>query len=99
MRTFLLAILLGLSTGTAFAQSTSTIQGAITDSNGGVLPGVTVTVRNAATGLERAVPTDSDGQYLAAALPPGRYRVEAALTGFQTQTQDVDVDVARTLQV
>ncbi|HEY7171250.1 MAG TPA: TonB-dependent receptor [Vicinamibacterales bacterium] len=97
MRTFALALLIGFTTLPAFAQSTSTVQGTISDASGGVLPGVTVTVRNTATGLERTVTSDPAGEYLAAALPPGRYRVEATLSGFQAQAQEVDVDVARTV--
>jgi hypothetical protein len=97
MRTIVLALLIGFSTLPALAQSTSTVQGTISDSSGGVLPGVTVTVRNTATGVERTVTSDPAGQYLAAALPPGHYRIEAALSGFQAQTQEVDVDVARTV--
>src|SRR3954468_14226993 len=97
MRTIILALLIGFSPLPAFAQSTSTVQGTISDSSGGVLPGVTVTVRNTATGVERTGATDAAGEYLAAALPPGHYRVEATLSGFQTQAQEIDVDVARTV--
>jgi hypothetical protein len=97
MRTMVLALLIGFTTLPAFGQSTSTVQGTISDSSGGVLPGVTVTVRNLATGVERTVTSDSAGEYLAAALPPGRYRVEATLSGFQAQAQEIDVDVARTM--
>jgi len=44
-----LALVIGFTTLPAFAQSTSTVQDTISDSSGGVLPGVTVTVRNVAT--------------------------------------------------
>ena len=64
----LLAVLIPASP--SFAQSTGAIQGLVTDSQGGILPGVAVTVRNTATGIDRVIPTDPAGRYLAASLPP-----------------------------
>ena len=81
----------------AWAQSTGTIQGVITDAQGAVLPGVTVTATNTTTGVSRTVVTDGDGRYLAASLPPGPYRVSAKLQGFTAQATDVDLAVAVTL--
>ena len=66
-----------------WAQSTGAIQGSITDAQGAVVPGTTITVRNVATGVERSTVTDASGDYLAPALAPGRYRVEARLVGLQ----------------
>jgi hypothetical protein len=40
----LVAVMLALAAGTAFAQSNGSISGKVTDASGGVLPGVTVTV-------------------------------------------------------
>src|SRR6185503_10829696 len=51
---------------------------------GGVLPGVTVTVRNVDTGIIRTVVTEGDGRYRVAALPSGRYDIRAELQGFTT---------------
>jgi hypothetical protein len=65
------------------AQTTNgVISGIISDAQGGVLPGVTVTARNAETGLSRTVVTESDGRFRLAALPPGRYELKAELAGF-----------------
>jgi Carboxypeptidase regulatory-like domain/TonB dependent receptor len=67
----------------AFAQVTSAVlQGVVTDSQGGVLPGVTVTATNVETGLVREAPTDAAGFFRATALPPGLYTLQAALDGF-----------------
>src|SRR5258706_3145207 len=67
----------------ATAQTTNgVISGIISDAQGGVLPGVTVTARNAETGLMRTVVTEGDGRFRLAALPPGRYEVKAELAGF-----------------
>ncbi len=80
------------------AQSTTTLQGRVVDPNGAVLPGVEITARNKATGVERITQTDSDGAYQIAALPVGVYRVEVRFTGFQTLVvEDLSVEVGRTV--
>ena len=58
---------------------TGTILGVITDTSGSVMPGVTVTLTNAGTGLVRVVVTDNNGEYTAPSLPTGRYVVKAEL--------------------
>src|SRR5689334_22875931 len=69
----------------AAAQTTNgVISGIVTDAQGGVLPGVTVTGRNIETGITRTVVTEADGLYRLAALPPGRYEIKAELQGFGT---------------
>ena len=79
-----LAVLIGLGPSTrAAAQTTNgVITGIISDAQGGVLPGVTVTLRNAETGLTRSIVTDVDGRYRVGGLPPGRYQLNAELQGF-----------------
>jgi hypothetical protein len=79
----------------AWAQSTATLQGTVTDSQGAVMPGVTMSIRNAATGSERAAVTDAAGQYVAASLAPGRYTVLAHIEGFKDQTTEVVLEVAQ----
>lgn len=83
----------------AFAQSaTGEIQGTIVDQSGAVLPGVTVTVLNTATGISREVVTDEGGLFAVPGLPVGPYEVTAALQGFATQRQpDVRVQVGQTV--
>jgi hypothetical protein len=79
---------------------TGTILGAITDSSGAVMPGVTVTLTNAGTGLVRAVTTDTNGEYTAPSLPTGRYAVRAELPGFKTVTMpDVDLGVDMRMRI
>jgi len=80
----------------ALAQSTATLQGTVTDPSGAVVSSAKVTVRNQATGSERIVQTDSNGNYQAAALPPGVYRVEAQAQGFGSQAvSDLTLEVSR----
>src|SRR5688572_25017746 len=67
---------------------TGTVRGTVTDSSGAALPGVTVTIRNMDTGLERVVTTDSAGRFNAAFLPIGRYTVVAELAGLGTMRRE-----------
>ena len=67
----------------AFAQTTgATLQGTISDDQGGVLPGATVVIRNTDTGWTRDVVSDARGWYRVAALPPGPYEVKVTMSGF-----------------
>ena len=79
----------------ARAQSTATLQGTVTDAQNAIMPGVSVTIRNAATGTERTATTDAAGQYVAASLAPGRYTVVAHIDGFKDQTTEVVLEVAQ----
>ena len=83
-----------LAAATAVAQSTATVQGTITDSQNDILPGVSVTIRNTETGVERSVLTDGAGQYVAPSLAPGRYAVLVHLQGFADQNLEVQLEVA-----
>jgi hypothetical protein len=93
---FLVSLMLtGLSLS-AFAQSTATIQGSVTDQSGSAISGAKIALRNQATGFERIVQTDSDGNYQAAALPPGVYNVEAQAQGFGALSiKDLTLEVSR----
>ncbi|HUR32737.1 MAG TPA: TonB-dependent receptor [Vicinamibacterales bacterium] len=90
LRKFVFAIALALVAGPAFAQSQAvngTIEGTVADSSGGVLPGVTVTITNIDTGLERSVVSNAEGQYRGLLLPLGQYKVAAELQGFKKAEQ------------
>jgi hypothetical protein len=58
------------------------ISGKVTDGSGAVLPGVSITATNTATGEKRTVVTEASGGYLLTALPVGEYEVLAELQGF-----------------
>ena len=82
-------VTLFVPTRAALAQNpTFNIEGVVHDAQQAVLPGVTVTITNTATGLTRTVVTADNGRYVVRALPPeGRYRVQVELTGFATQVR------------
>ena len=82
-----LAAFLIASADTARAQSgTAQISGVVHDQQGGVLPGVTVALRNQDTGVARTAVSEADGRYRFPALAPGLYTLRAELSGFATMT-------------
>ncbi|HEV2912699.1 MAG TPA: TonB-dependent receptor [Pyrinomonadaceae bacterium] len=62
-----------------------TIRGRVTDANGAVVPGATVTALLTETGVERTVTTDDEGRYRIIELEPGLYSVRASFTNFATE--------------
>ena len=103
LRKIVFAIALALLAGPAFAQSQAangTIEGTVADSQGGVLPGVTVIVTNTGTGLERTLVTNETGLFRALLLPLGSYRVVAELQGFKkVQVDNLGVSVGEAVVV
>jgi hypothetical protein len=97
----MLAILALLIPRLTSAQSAGgSIEGVVTDATGGVLPGVTVVVKNMDTNVSRDLVTDEGGRYRASALQPGRYEVSATLSGFQvTPVGNVVVQIGQTVPV
>src|SRR5438093_44263 len=78
--------------------TTGTIEGTTLDQTGAVLPGVTVTVRNSATGAERTVTSDEKGYFRAPLLPPGSYQVTAELGGFaRLQQTGLTLNIGQTV--
>src|SRR5436853_6699938 len=88
MRLWIVAALLLATTASAFGQSTSTFNGRVLDQGDAVLPGVTVTVTNTATGVVRTAVTNAEGQYLMPGLEPGTYLVKTDLAGFAPSERD-----------
>src|SRR5262249_20338403 len=84
----LTASIMLLASRLALAQATATITGRVVDQAGAVLPGATVTVTNAGTGVARDAITNADGLYTVPALVPGTYTVRVELAGFAPQTRE-----------
>ena len=57
-------LLLGMFSNWALGQDTATLLGTVTDPSGSVLPNVTVTITNPATGVTKTAPTNDVGQYV-----------------------------------
>jgi Carboxypeptidase regulatory-like domain/TonB dependent receptor len=87
VRTSLVLGLLALTGAPLLAQTTGTIRGTVTDAQGGLLPGVTVTARSPALVRGSAsVVTDAVGAFRLPGLQPGVYEVVLELAGFTPQT-------------
>ncbi len=84
----LLSLVFVASAADAMAQITAaTLSGTIKDETGGLLPGVSVEVKNLDTGTARSVVTDGNGSFTVPGLLPGRYEARATLEGFATAVQ------------
>src|SRR5438552_2614295 len=101
MRAAVIMIAIVLSPMWATAQQTGVLSGAVRDSQGGVLPGVTVTISSPALiGGARSVTTGEAGSYQFTALAPGSYEVRYELSGFSTlRREDIRVQVAQTTRL
>ena len=62
--------------------TTGTILGTVAGPDETLLPGVTLTIINEGTNARRAAVSDRTGNYQVTLLPPGGYRIEAELAGF-----------------
>jgi hypothetical protein len=82
-----------------FAQiSQGRLAGTVTDAQGAVLPGVTVTVTSPSLIGTRSAVTEPDGKYLFPSLPSGTYKVTFDLTGFkQLVRENIQVVLGQTI--
>src|SRR5437879_11715163 len=79
----LLIVILSLCALPTYAQYRASIQGVVTDPQGGVVSGVTVTLTNLETNQTLTATTNENGIYNFNALPPSRYSLTAEKTGFK----------------
>ena len=80
----------------AFAQTTGSLVGRVTDENDAPLPGVTVSATSAALQGQRSTVSDAEGDWRLAALPPGPYALTFELAGFGTErAEGIDVQLGR----
>ena len=85
---FLVIGLFALFSAVAFAQDTATLTGTIRDNTSAVIPNASVTLKNSATGIVHELKTNSSGEYVAAALPPGQYNLSVSVAGFRKYQAD-----------
>src|SRR5215467_8470470 len=100
-RLFLVALLIACAACTqAVAQvdySTGTLRGVVTDPQGAVIAGATVTVTSSSTSVSRVTKTGADGGYQFLLLPAGSYRLVVETQGFSTAVGHVDLTVGQVL--
>jgi carboxypeptidase family protein/TonB-dependent receptor-like protein len=110
MKRWFVLLMIALCIGAASAASaqiaTGNIYGTVSDQQGGVLPGVTVSVvAKSIGGAPRTTVTDTGGQFRFLNLDNSTYTVTVELPGFTKQSRDVivntgvNVDVPFTLSV
>src|SRR5712672_1765435 len=73
----------------------ATVTGTVTDTTGGVLPGVTIKGVNEASGNSFETVTDARGAYRLA-VRIGAYQITATLTGFGTVSRRLELLVGQT---
>jgi Carboxypeptidase regulatory-like domain len=85
---FLLAVATLLPIPAAYAQYRASIQGTVTDPQGGVIPGAKLTLTNLSTNETQQRSTNGVGLYSFNALPPNRFKLVVEKDGFQTKVLD-----------
>ena len=93
----LVCLLLGLP---AFGQTFGEITGEVRDTSGANVPGVTVTITNAATNAVRTATSNDSGVYSFPSLAPGLYNLRAEKQGFKSAAaKQVEVQVQQTVRL
>jgi hypothetical protein len=90
-----------LLAGPASAQiGQGTLTGIVTDPQGEVLPGVTVTATSPSLIGTRSAVTEADGRYRFPAMPSGIYKLRFELSGFSTtERENVQVILGQTISL
>jgi hypothetical protein len=103
----------GIMAGHALAQtSMGGVSGTVTDSQGGVLPGATVTLTSEATNISESKPTNGNGYYVFVNVRPGVYKLAVEMQGLksthvapfavgvnQTVTQNITLELGAVTEV
>jgi Carboxypeptidase regulatory-like domain/TonB dependent receptor len=97
LRPTIVAVCLLFVPSAVTGQTTATVNGTVQDVGGGAMPGVTVSVTNAATGLTRTNVTAAEGRFVVAGLPPGDYELRAEISGFKPLLRRLTLAVADTV--
>jgi hypothetical protein len=93
-----LALILAIAFPALAQIQSGTIYGTIRDNQGGVLPGVSVSLTGPSGA--RSFTTEADGQYRFLNLPPGTYTISAALQGFSTlRRENIVVTVGANVEI
>ena len=97
--TLVLSVCLLLLAPIVVAQTTGTIEGTVTDQNGGALPGVTVEISSPNLQGVRTATTGNDGRFRFVSVPPGGYKVTANLSGMGASAKNTSVTLDATATV
>ena len=98
--TLALCLVALVSSGAAFAATTSRLTGEVFDNDGTAMPGVTIQISSDKLigGAQIAI-ADGEGRFTFNLLPVGIYTVEASLAGFKPASGEVQVTLDRTAEI
>ena len=84
---FITALVMALTTGITFAQTTSgDLVGTVKDPSGAIVPNASVTITNEETGVAVSIKSGDSGEFRAGNLLPGKYDLSVTSGGFQPYT-------------
>src|SRR6266481_6445002 len=90
---------LGVFTPAGRAQTTSTIEGSVTDHQGLAVAGAEVRLAGDTVGFDKTTATDASGNYQLEAVPAGTYRLTVSHSGFATKVfKSLEITLNRTLK-
>jgi hypothetical protein len=96
---FLMAVFLFVC-GNAWAQTTGSLLGVVSDQNGAVVSSATVRATNTDTGFTAKTVSNSEGSYLVPLLPIGHYSISVTASGFKSFSEsNVLIPVAQEIRV
>src|SRR5947207_7952468 len=88
-----------LTTGSAWAQFTASIQGTVTDPSGAAVGQAKVTIENVETHILATTATKAEGEYRFLSLAPGSYKISVEAAGFSTVRTTVTLETNQNLSV
>lgn len=92
--------LMAVSAGRGVSQTNTTaLTGIVTDSTGAVVPEVSISISNPATGFKQSEKTKSKGEYSFDQIGPGTYTVRVSSPGFSDEVKQVELLVSTPLKV
>lgn len=98
-RIVLMFLTLFVCTAASAQFEAGSVVGVISDSSGLVIPGVSITLRNLSTNVDRQATTSSVGAFDFVAVSPGMYSITVKQTGFQERKQNFKLAVGQRLDM
>lgn len=99
MRHVMLIFGLCLPVSVVSAQTFGAITGEVRDASGAIVPSAAVTATNVATNVARSTATNPAGVYTFPDLIPATYQVRVSVSGFQTASSTIEIQVQQTARV
>jgi hypothetical protein len=98
VRVGILFIVFAFLAPAAHAQD-ATVAGTVVDDSKAIMPGVTITAADQATGRQFVAVTGGQGEFRLPGMAPGRYQIQAELAGFASSTVQVELLVGQNATV